>query len=248
MGLAHLELACSLQPAAARWVRTTSYDVQSAEKSKTHYLKTSNVNIKLGQVSQSDHILDLARHRRVLRAADVREHGWSPQLLLRLHQSGKLQRVARGLYSLPGAEITEHQTLIEVCQRVPKAVLCLLSALQFHGIGSQMPHEVWVALPEATQTPALDYPTLRIARLRGQAYSEGIQTVREHGAPIRVYSIGKTVTDCFKFRNKIGLDVALEALKESWRSRKVTMAELNHFAKINRVERVMQPYLEAMTA
>jgi predicted transcriptional regulator of viral defense system len=180
--------------------------------------------------------------------SDVRDHSWSPQLLLSLHQSGKLQRVARGLYSLPNAEITEHQTLIEVCQRVPKAVLCLLSALQFHGIGTQMPHEMWVALPEATQTPAMDYPKLRIARLRGEAYSEGIQTMTEHGAPIRVYSVAKTVTDCFKFRNKIGLDVALEALKESWRSRKVTMAELRHFARINRVERVMQPYLEAVVA
>ena len=199
-------------------------------------------------MNQSDHILDLARHRRVLRAADVRDHSWSPHLLLSLHQSGKLQRVARGLYSLPDAEITEHQTLIEVCQRVPKAVLCLLSALQFHGIGTQMPHEMWVALPEATQTPAMDYPKLRIARLRGEAYSEGIQTMTEHGAPIRVYGVAKTVTDCFKFRNKIGLDVALEALKESWRSRKVTMAELRHFARINRVERVMQPYLEAVVA
>lgn len=198
-------------------------------------------------MNQSDRILDLAQHQRVLRAADVRAHGWSPQLLIRLHQTGKLQRIARGLYGLPGAEITEHQTLIEVCQRVPKSVLCLLSALQFHEIGTQMPHEVWIALPEATQTPAMNYPTLRITRLRGTAYSDGIETVSEHGAPIRVYSAAKTVTDCFKFRNKIGLDVALEALKDAWQSRKVTMAELSRFAKINRVERVMQPYLEAMT-
>ena len=198
-------------------------------------------------MNQSEHILALAGRRRVLRAADVREHGWSPQLLHRLHQTGKLQRLARGLYGLPDAEITEHQTLIEVCQRVPKAVLCLLSALQFHGIGTQLPHEVWVALPEGTQTPVLSYPTLRITRLRGAAYSDGIQTVTEHGAAIRVYCAAKTVTDCFKFRNKIGLDVALEALKEAWRSRKVTMAELHHFARINRVERVMQPYLDAVT-
>ncbi len=199
-------------------------------------------------MSQSDHILELARQRRVLRAADVRAQGWSPQLLLSLHQAGKLDRVARGLYSLPDADITEHQTLIEVCQRVPKAVLCLLTALQYHSIGTQMPHEVWIALPEATQTPALDTPRLRIARLRGEAYSQGIQTVIDYGAPIRVYSVAKTVTDCFKFRNKIGLDVALEALKSAWRSRKLTMAELHHFARINRVERVMQPYLEAVAA
>jgi predicted transcriptional regulator of viral defense system len=199
-------------------------------------------------MNQSDHILELARQRRVLRAADVRQHGWLPQLLLSLHKAGKLQRVARGLYSLPNAELTEHQTALEVCQRVPKAVLCLLSALQFHELGTQMPHEVWIALPEGTQTPALDYPTLRITRLRGAAYSEGVETVIAHGAPIRVYSVSKTVTDCFKFRNKVGLDVALEALKEAWRKRKITMAEVHHFAKINRVEKVMQPYLEAVLA
>ena len=198
-------------------------------------------------MNQSDHILELARERRVLRAADVREQGWSPQLLIRLHQAGKLHRLGRGLYGLPDAEITEHQTLIEVCQRVPKAVLCLLSALQFHEIGTQLPHEVWIALPEGTQAPALSYPKLRIMRLRGAAYSDGIQTVTEQGVPIRVYSAAKTLTDCFKFRNKIGLDVALEALKDAWRNRKVTMDELSHFAKINRVERVMQPYLEAVT-
>ena len=206
------------------------------------------MNIKYSPTHQADHILDLARRQRVLRAADVRAQGWSPQLLQSLHQAGKLDRVARGLYSLPDSNVTEHQTLIEVCQRLPKAVLCLLTALQFHNIGTQMPREVWIALPEATQTPVIDTPILRIARLRGDAYSTGIEIVREHGAPIRVYSVAKTVTDCFKFRNKIGLDVALEALISAWRSRKVTMAELNHFAKINRVERVMQPYLEVMAA
>ncbi len=199
-------------------------------------------------MNQSDHILELARHRRVLRAADVREHGWAPQLLLSLNQAGKLQRVARGLYSLPNAEISEHQVAMEVCQRVPKAVLCLLSALQFHQVGTQMPHEVWIALPQGTQTPALDYPTLRIARLRGAAYSEGIETVTLHGVPIRVYSVAKTLTDCFKFRHKIGLDVALEALKDAWRTRRITMEEVNYFAKVNRVEKVMQPYLETVVA
>jgi len=183
----------------------------------------------------------------MLRAEDVRAQGMSPQLLLRLHQAGKLQRFTRGLYGLPDADITEHHFQIEVCQRVPKAVLCLLTALQFHEIGTQLPREVWVALPEGMQAPVVDYPPLRITRLRGAAYSEGIQTVADRGAPLRVYSAAKTVTDCFKFRNKIGIDVALEALKDAWRCRKVTMDELTHFARINRVERVMQPYLEAVT-
>ena len=197
-------------------------------------------------MNQSDYILELARHRRVLRAADVRAQGWSPQLLIRLHQAGKLHRLGRGLYGLPDAEVTEHQTLIEVCQRVPKAVLCLLSALQFHEIGTQLPHQVWIALPEGTQAPALSYPPLRITRLRGAAYSDGIQTVADHGAPIRVYSAAKTVTDCFKFRNKIGLDVALEALKDARARSKASVDDIWRFAKICRVTNVMRPYLESV--
>ena len=198
--------------------------------------------------TQSGHILDLAQRQRLLSAADVRTHGWSPQLLIKLEQSGKLQRVTRGLYSLPDSPMTEHQSLIEVCRRVPKAVVCLLSALQFHEIGTQLPFEVWIALPEATQTPALDNPALRIARLRGEAYSEGIETLVEHGSTIRVYSVAKTITDCFKFRHKVGLDVALEALKDAWRQRKLDMDQVTRFARINRVEKVMQPYLEAVLA
>lgn len=197
-------------------------------------------------MNQSQHILEVARSQRLLRAADVRALGYSAQLLLKLHQAGELERVARGIYALPGAEPHQHQTLIEVCQRVPKAVVSLLSALQFHGVGSEQPHEVWIALPEGTHAPELAYPRLRIARLRGPAYSEGIESVAMQGMQIRVYGVAKTVTDCFKFRHKIGLDVALQALKDAWRSRKLTMAELRHFAKINRVEKVMQPYLEAV--
>ena len=198
--------------------------------------------------TQSNHILELALRQRLLSSADVRAHGWSPQLLIKLEQSGKLQRITRGLYSLPDGPITEHQSLIEVCRRVPKAVVCLLSALQFHEIGTQLPFEVWIALPEATQTPALDNPAVRIARLRGEAYSEGIETLVEHGSTIRVYSVAKTITDCFKFRHKVGLDVALEALKDAWRQRKIDMDQVTHFARINRVDKVMQPYLEAVVA
>ena len=199
-------------------------------------------------INQSERILELAHRQRLLSAADVRAHGYSPQLLIKLHQSGKLQRVTRGIYSLPDSEPTEHQALVEVCRRVPKAVICLLSALQFHELGTQLPHEVWIALPEATPTPALDYPPLRIARLRGAAYAQGIETVIEHGSPIRVYSVAKTITDCFKFRHKIGLDVVLEALKQAWRQRKLNIDQVMHFAKINRVAKVMQPYLEAVVA
>lgn len=194
--------------------------------------------------TQSARIFKLAARQPLLRAADLRTRGLNPQLLVKLHAAGKLERVARGLYALPDAAFTEHQSLAEVCKRVPKAVVCLLSALQFHEIGTQLPHEVWIALPEATQTPRLEYPSLRVARLRGAAYAEGIETVVENGLTIRVYSAAKTVTDCFKFRNKVGLDVALEALKEAWRQRKVTMDDVSRYARINRVTKVMQPYLE----
>jgi predicted transcriptional regulator of viral defense system len=199
-------------------------------------------------LAQTASILELARRQRLLSAADLRSHGWSPQLLLKLHRTGQLQRVTRGLYSLPDSEMTEHQSLVEICRRVPKAVVCLLSALQYHEIGTQLPHEVWIALPEATQTPAIDYPPLRIARLRGEAYSEGIETLVEHGSTIRVYSVAKTITDCFKFRHKVGLDVALEALKDAWRQRKLNIDEVMRYAKINRVAQVMQPYLETVVA
>jgi predicted transcriptional regulator of viral defense system len=203
-------------------------------------------------LTQSNRILNLAKRQHLLSAADLRAKGLSPQLLIKLAQGGQLRRVTRGLYSLPAEEavvqFTQHQSLVEVCRRVPRAVVCLLSALQFHEIGTQLPFEVWIALPEATQTPTLDSPALRVARLRGPAYSEGIETVVEHGSPIHVYGIEKTITDCFKFRHKVGLDVALEALKDAWRQRKLDMNRVTHFAKINRVEKVMQPYLETVVA
>jgi predicted transcriptional regulator of viral defense system len=199
-------------------------------------------------MTQSEQILALVRSQGLLGAADLRARGWSPQLLLKLHQAGKLDRVARGLYSLPGTAPSEYQSLIEVCHRSPKAVVCLLSALQFHAIGTQLPHQVWIALPEAAKTPQLDYPSLRVVRLRGAAYSAGIESVAVHGGTLRVYNVAKTVADCFKFRHQIGLDVALEALKDAWRSRKLSMDALHGFAKINRVQRVMQPYLEAIVA
>jgi len=198
--------------------------------------------------THSDQILRLARRRKLLSAADVRAQGLTPQLLIKLHQSGKLERVARGLYSLPGSQPTEHESLIEVCRRVPRGVVCLLSALQYHEIGTQLPHEVWLALPEATQTPPIDYPPLRIVRLRGAAYAEGIETFTEDGSPLRVYNLDKTIADCFKFRHKIGLDVALEALKEAWQQHKLNLDRVAHFAEVNRVSKVMQPYLETVVA
>jgi predicted transcriptional regulator of viral defense system len=198
--------------------------------------------------TDTERLLALAASRRLVRGSDAREIGASPQLLIKLLHAGRLTRVARGLYSLPDAPVTEHQSLVEVCSRVPKAIICLLSALRFHQVGTQAPYQIWIALPESTQTPAVRSPALRVVRLRGIAYTAGIENVVDQGAPIRVYSLAKTITDCFKFRNKIGLDVALEALKDAWQRRLVSMDDLTRFARINRVERVMQPYLQALVA
>jgi predicted transcriptional regulator of viral defense system len=131
---------------------------------------------------------------------------------------------------------------------VPKAVVCLVSALSFHGIGTQLPHEVWIALDRRSRRPALSYPRLRVHRFSGKALTDGIETHRIEGESVRVYGVAKTLADVFKYRNKVGLDVALEALRDAWRSRRFTMAAIDRYARVCRVERVMRPYLEALVA
>ena len=149
-----------------------------------------------------------------------------------------------------GAEhaVTEHHGLAIAAAAVPHGVVCLLSALQYHGIGTQLPSEVWMAIDRRARRPALRYPPLRIVRYTGAALTEGVESRRVEGREVRVYNVAKTVADCFKYRNKIGLDVALEALREGWRARRFTMDELDRYAAICRVQRVMRPYLEALTA
>jgi predicted transcriptional regulator of viral defense system len=193
-------------------------------------------------------ILALACKQPLLRARDLAAHGLPTMTLSRLVAAGKLQRVARGVYSLPQRAISAHRSLAEVAIRVPRGVVCLLSALRLHGIGTQAPFEVWLAIPQTMPTPRLEQPALRVVRMSGSALSEGIEKVDVDGVGVPVFNPGKTVADCFKYRNKIGLDVALEALGEAWRARRVTMDELWHYATIDRVHNVMRPYLEALGA
>ena len=198
--------------------------------------------------SHRNHILHLASRTPLLSGAKVIAHGYSPQLLRNLHREGKLERTARGVYTLPDQALSQHHALAVVSLRIPKAVICLLSALELHQLGTQLPSAVWIALPEGTPAPTLDWPTLRIVRMRGAAYAEGIETIDCDGTPLRVYGVAKTLADCFKFRNKTGLDVALEATKEAWREHKLRLDELQRFAQIDRVGNVMRPYLEAIVA
>jgi predicted transcriptional regulator of viral defense system len=159
-----------------------------------------------------------------------------------------LERVSRGVYRLPNRTITEHDGLAVVAAAVPQGAITLLSALQFHQIGTQLPSQVWIALDRRARRPALKYPPLRIVRYSGAALVEGIETHRVEGQVVRIYSAAKTIADCFKYRNKVGLEVALEALREGWRARRFTLNELDRYARVCRVQHVMRPYIEALVA
>lgn len=195
----------------------------------------------------NDAILDLARRQGLIRPRDVEGRGFSRMALSALVRQGKLIRLCRGLYSLPDRPVSEHATLAEVASKHPGVLVCLLSALQFHGLTTQSPFEVWVAIPNKARAPKMGYPPLRIVRFSGDALTEGVEEHLVDGITVRVTSVAKTVADCFKYRNKIGLDVALEAMREAWNARRVKMDELWHCAQVCRVANVMRPYLEALT-
>ena len=157
-----------------------------------------------------------------------------------------LERIARGRYRLVNSQVSEHYTLAVTARIAPTAVICLLSALQYHEIGVQSPSEVWIALKRGSWRPRPGYPPLRVVHLSDGSFSAGVERHVIEGIQVPIYSIAKTVADCFKFRYQIGLDVALEALADAWRQHRLILAELNYFASVNRVQRVMQPYIEAL--
>src|SRR5271156_4325820 len=193
--------------------------------------------------SASARVLKLARGPKSVTRRDIAAAGIHTQALTRLVKNGTLERGSRGRYRLPDAPVTEHHGLALAAAAVPKGVVCLISALNFHGIGTQVPAEVWIALDRRTRRPALRYPPLRVVRFGGSALSEGIEGHSIEGGAVRVYNVAKTLADVFKYRNKIGLDVALEALREGWRDRRFKMDDIYRYARVCRVERVMRPYL-----
>jgi predicted transcriptional regulator of viral defense system len=206
--------------------------------------------VKLGSIylAKTEHILQALRKRGLLRSRELEAMGISREHLRKLNAQGLVQRVGHGLYGLPDAGITEHRTMAEACKRVPRGVVCLLSALQFHDLTTQLPFEIWLAIDRKAWRPRERSIPLRIVRFSGPALDAGIEEHKIEGVKVRVYNVAKTVADCFKYRNKIGLDVALEALKEGWRERKFTMDELWRYGKICRVANVMRPYLEMLVA
>ena len=198
--------------------------------------------------SARERLLALARTQGTLTAQDAAQAGVHSQQLTRLVEEGILERIARGHYRLADQDITEHHSLALVGAAVPEGVVCLLSALSFHGIGTQLPAEVWLAIERRQRVPKLAYPPLRLVRFSGAAYEEGIEFHVIERQEVRIYSVAKTLADLFKYRNRIGLDVALEALREAWRERRFTMPELDSAARACRVTRVMAPYIDGIVA
>jgi predicted transcriptional regulator of viral defense system len=192
-------------------------------------------------------LLDLVRRAGVLRTRDLDPYGIPRVYLRRLEARGLLEHVGRGLYRIAAADVTEHHGLAAASKRVPQGVVCLLSALRFHGLSTQAPFEVWIAIAAKARTPAVDYPPLRIARMSGAALTSGVEVHRIEGVEVRVFSAAKTVADCFKFRNKIGLDVALETLRDYWRRPNRNADDLWRMAKVCRVANVLRPYLESLS-
>ena len=192
-------------------------------------------------------LLKLVQRKHIIRAQDVDAAGIPRNYLSRLVKRGKLQKLGRGIYAAVTLPASEHISLLEVSRKVPKAVICLLSALQFHEIGTQVPHEIWIAIDVKAWAPQIDSPAIRIVRFSGQALIFGVEQKRINGLEIRVFNPAKTVADCFKFRHKIGMDIALEALRDCYRQKKASMNELWEAAKICRVANVMKPYLESLS-
>lgn len=180
------------------------------------------------------------------RPAELKTLGVSRSQLDRLVRQGHVERRGRGVYVVAHHATTAGHTLALVAKRVPNGVFCLITALRFHGLTTQSPAEVWIAIPEKARRPRLEYPRLRVARFSGAALTDGIEAHRLEGVGIRVYSAAKTVADCFKYRNKIGIDVAVEALRDFSRRHRGGATDLARFARICRVTRIMQPYLDAI--
>ena len=193
-------------------------------------------------------LADLAQGKALLRPSDAVAQGRSRLYLAQLARRGLVHKLSRGLYALPQRQASEFAGLAEVASKHPQVLVCLLSALAFHGLTTQAPFEVWVAVDNKARAPQFDYPPLRVARFSGPALTEGVAVHDIEGVSVNVTCVAKTIADCFKFRNKIGLDVALEALKEAWHAKRVTMDELWHYGQICRVQNVMRPYLEGLTA
>lgn len=194
--------------------------------------------------SLADKALKIALKQGVLRPRDLERHGIPSFYASTLFRAGQLRRVGRGLYMHPDADVSENHTLALVAKRVPGSVVCLLSALRFHELTTQLPSATWIAIPAKARRPAMNGVPIRVVRFSDKTLREGVNEYLLDGVKVRVTDPARTVVDCFKYRNKIGRDVAIEALRDAIRQRKANLQQLGHYAKLCRVARFMQPYLE----
>lgn len=199
-------------------------------------------------MNQAQRILEIVEEKGILRPQDLKKFGIARSRIYRLFEKGMLKKIGRGLYVLPDAEPTTNHTIAQVCKRIPSGVICLFSALQYHEITTQQPHRVWIALSRKSWKPVIkDLPINIVWFSDGPSLRAGIEIHNVEGVSVKVYNPAKTVADCFKYRNKIGLDVALEALRECRRANKCTNDDLWHYAKICHVSNVMRPYMEVLS-
>ena len=200
----------------------------------------------MDEQSKSERIIELAQKLGVLRPKDLVPQGIQAEYLRRLCDKGTIKKVGRGSYVLADSSLSASLSLAIIGRAVPNGVVCLQSALAYHGIGTQSVSEVFVAIERRAARPRVDYPEVRVARLGGPAFTDGVETHAIENVKVRIYSLEKTLADLFKFRNKIGPHIAVDALRTAMGERSVNMKKLWHFAKLCRVERVMKPYVDAL--
>jgi predicted transcriptional regulator of viral defense system len=195
-------------------------------------------------MSQLQFLYDFIKKSGMCRIRDAEKNGFRRRDFARLLEKGKIERLSRGLYQITGASVRPDQGFCELAMRAPNAVVCLISALHFHNLTTQIPRVIWCAIEGTSHAPRIAYPPIKVVRFTGNSYSAGIETYKREGIPIKVYSVAKTVADLFRFRNKTGLDIAIEALREATRSRKATRDQIRKMAQLRGVEKVIQPYME----
>lgn len=193
-------------------------------------------------------IITLAREQGVVRPRDLNALGISPTYLRELVADGTVVVSGRGIYTLADYELTEAHSLVEAVRIQSKGVVCLLSALSFHGLGTQIPHQVWLAVPFGARISKSNSIPMRVVVMRSPAHEAGTEVHRLEGVDVPVYGVAKTIADCFKFRSKVGLDVAIEALREALRERRCPREDIRMYAQIDRVDKVIRPYMEALSA
>lgn len=217
---------------------------------QNRYCKTSAIKYNYLRSVKSDWhevLSELFDGATALRSKDLERRGLPRTRISEAVDAGELERIGRGLYTFQGAEQSEYHSLVQVTRLVPHAAICLLSALRFHDLTSQNPHEVWIAIDPKDRKPSLEYPSVKVVRYGAERFGIGLEEHEVEGTTLRVYSVARTVVDLFRYRNKVGLDVALESLREGWREGKFTLAEINRIAGLCRMRNVMKPYLESLT-